>query len=231
MSMTYDEKKKALIAYAEKFPINELPGFTNIMTIDSKHIRVSDSVLNLVGYKSHDQIFETDYYSIPCQVSENSENFEKEDQIALSEEIKVLSYHNFHDGWKILLGHKKFISRENEVIGTLANFIDVTACSIVDIGRYLLEQNKKIKKKQFSYIIRNNNEVCGLTKKEQECLFFFLRGLSYKEIAIVLNIGITTVQTHIEHIKERFDVRTRSQLIEKAVYMGFMCIVPETLFK
>lgn len=229
--MTPEKKRKLLLLYAEKFPINDLPGFTNVMSVDSKYIRVSDNALSLIGYKDQDQIFETDYADMPCQAAESAEKFKKEDQLALSQEIKILSYHHFNDNWNILLGHKKPIIQEGEAIGTLANFIDITQSNIIDLSRFLFQNNRKIKKKQFSYIIQNTSEFHGLTKKEQECLFFFIRGHTYGEISKILQIAITTVQTHIEHIKQKFNVKTRSQLIEKAVHLGFLGIIPESLFK
>jgi hypothetical protein len=54
--MESDKKREILLAYAQSFPINDLPGFTNVMSIDSKYIRVSDNALPLIGYKTHDQL-------------------------------------------------------------------------------------------------------------------------------------------------------------------------------
>jgi DNA-binding CsgD family transcriptional regulator len=229
--MGSEEKRKILLAYAENFPINDIPGYTHIMSIDSKYIRVSDNALNLIGYKSQDQLFETDYYNMPCKASENAQALESEDKLALSQEIKILSYHHFNNDWKILLGHKKPIISNNIVIGTLANFIDITHSNIVDISRFLLEEHYKVRKKQFSFIIQDSDEICGLTRKEQACLFYLMRGYSYGEIAKALSVAITTVQTHIEHIKQKLNVITKSQLIEKAIQLGLMNIIPESLFK
>jgi hypothetical protein len=142
--------------------------------------------LNHIGYKSQDQLFETDYYNMPCKASENAQALESEDKIALSQEIKILSYHHFDNGWKILLGHKKPIISNVIVIGTLANFIDISHSNIVDISRFLLETNHEVRKKQFSLIIQDSDEICGLTRKEQACLFYLMRGYSYGEIAKAL---------------------------------------------
>ncbi len=226
--MDYEEKRKILLAYAESFPINDLPGFTNIMSVDSKYIRVSGNVLPLIGYESQDQLFETDYYSMPCPASENAEIFEKEDQLALSGEIKVISYNHFNDGWKIFLGHKKPIMHDHEAIGTLANFIDITDSNLVDISRFLWEKNNKIIKKQFSFIIQPKN-IFGLTKKEQECLFYLVRGFSYKGTSKVLGNAESTIQTHTEHMKHKFKVQRKSQLIGKVIKLGFLNFIPESL--
>lgn len=229
--MDNEEKWKLLLKYAENFPINDFPGFTNIMSLDSKYIKVSDNELPIIGYKNQDQVFATDYYNMPCQACENAETMIKEDLLTLNHEIKILSYHQFDNDWMILLGHKKPIVQQNEVVGTIANFMDITHGGIIDMARFLLKNSRKITKNQFSYVIQNQENFWGLTKKEQECLFFIIRGYSYGEIAKKLAIAITTVQTHIEHIKVKFDVQTKSQLIEKAIQLGFMAIIPGSLFK
>jgi len=231
MPTTNDAKKIKLIKYAERLPINNFPGLTAIMSIDSRYIRASNNMLQLLGYESQKQIFNTTYANIPSPVSENAASFEQEDQMALEQEIKTLSYNDFGE-WKILLGNKKPIFLYKDVIGIFANFIDVTSTSLIDLGKFLLEENHKIKKKQFSYIIQDSeSNFYNLTPKEQECLFFYIRGLTYKEIAKILNIGSTTAHTHIEHVKQKFNVFTRSQLVEKALHIGFLSIIPESLLK
>jgi DNA-binding NarL/FixJ family response regulator len=55
----------------------------------------------------------------------------------------------------------------------------------------------------------------NLTKREEEILSFLVKGLLYKEIAGKLFIGVETVRTHIRHIYEKLQVRTRSEAIYK----------------
>ena len=58
----------------------------------------------------------------------------------------------------------------------------------------------------------------SLTKREEEILSYLVKGLLYKEIASNLFIGVETVRTHIRHIYEKLQVRTRSEAIVK--YLG-----------
>ncbi|MCU0370211.1 MAG: response regulator transcription factor [Bacteroidales bacterium] len=58
----------------------------------------------------------------------------------------------------------------------------------------------------------------ALTKREEEILSYLVKGLLYKEIATRLFIGVETVRTHIRHIYEKLQVRTRSEAIVK--YLG-----------
>jgi hypothetical protein len=62
-----EEKRRILLVYAENLPINDIPGFNHVMSTDSKYVRVSDCSLSLLGYKNQEQLFETDYYNMPCK--------------------------------------------------------------------------------------------------------------------------------------------------------------------
>jgi DNA-binding NarL/FixJ family response regulator len=55
----------------------------------------------------------------------------------------------------------------------------------------------------------------GLTEREKEILSYLIKGYFYKEIAAELFIGVETVRTHIRHIYEKLQVRTRSEAIYK----------------
>ena len=55
----------------------------------------------------------------------------------------------------------------------------------------------------------------NLTNREEEILTYLIKGLLYKEIAGKLFIGVETVRTHIRHIYEKLQVRTRSEAIVK----------------
>lgn len=55
----------------------------------------------------------------------------------------------------------------------------------------------------------------NLTRREEEILSLLIKGLLYKEIADKLCIGVETVRTHLRHIYEKLQVRTRSEAIVK----------------
>lgn len=54
-----------------------------------------------------------------------------------------------------------------------------------------------------------------ISPREAECLFHICRGKSYKETARVLEISPRTVETHIEHIRNKTDCRNKVDIISK----------------
>lgn len=60
-----------------------------------------------------------------------------------------------------------------------------------------------------------DNSIHSLTHRENEVLQCLARGLLYKEIAINLNISISTVRQHIHNIYEKLHVQNRTEALNK----------------
>ena len=60
------------------------------------------------------------------------------------------------------------------------------------------------------------------TAKELELLALLARGMSNRDIAIALMVGLETVKTHIRHIFAKLDVKNRRAAIERAIALGFL---------
>ena len=67
----------------------------------------------------------------------------------------------------------------------------------------------------FNQLGPSTNALINLSPRELEILEMLTSGDLYKEIAAKLNIGITTVRTHIQHIYEKLHVRTRTEAVAK----------------
>lgn len=61
-----------------------------------------------------------------------------------------------------------------------------------------------------------------LTPREHEILGLLADGLVKKEIAAVLNIGISTVSTHLERVYEKLHVNTNTGAVGKALREGLI---------
>jgi DNA-binding NarL/FixJ family response regulator len=62
--------------------------------------------------------------------------------------------------------------------------------------------------------------VENLTPREHEVLQLLASGDLYKDIAISLQISITTVNAHIRRIYEKLHVRSRGQAVAKFAHIG-----------
>jgi len=60
----------------------------------------------------------------------------------------------------------------------------------------------------------------NLTPRELECLNWLVKGKSDYEISLLLPVSVRTVNTHIENIRKKFGVTTRTQAVALAVHCG-----------
>lgn len=103
-------------------------------------------------------------------------------------------------------------NESDEIIGTFACGIDMKKENVADsmaklLSTGLLSINAKYS--QFNNIY--------LSKREHQCLHYTIRGRSAKQIAKILDLSPRTIEEYIQNIKIKFNVTTKSELIEKAI--------------
>jgi DNA-binding CsgD family transcriptional regulator len=54
-----------------------------------------------------------------------------------------------------------------------------------------------------------------LTERERECLFQVVKGKSAREIGLILHRSYRTIEDRIDSVKNKFNCRTKSELLEK----------------
>jgi DNA-binding NarL/FixJ family response regulator len=82
-----------------------------------------------------------------------------------------------------------------------------------------------------NHVVRGKNStdatpIMRLTSREREVLLHIADGLSNKEIACALNIGVRTVETHRERIMRKLDIHSIAGLTRFAVSQGLIPLVP-----
>jgi DNA-binding CsgD family transcriptional regulator len=61
-----------------------------------------------------------------------------------------------------------------------------------------------------------------LTPREADCMRWVLQGKSDRDIGEILEISHTTVKFHIERVKKKLDVKTRTQAVATLVSLGHL---------
>jgi two-component system, NarL family, nitrate/nitrite response regulator NarL len=74
----------------------------------------------------------------------------------------------------------------------------------------------------------NGPEVAVLTNREQQVLVLVAEGLSNKEIATHLDVGVRTVETHRERIMRKLDVHSVAGLTRFAIAKGMITLRDES---
>jgi len=116
-------------------------------------------------------------------------------------------------------------NQENEVSGVACFNMEIINPEALHLN-YLLKKTNSTTKLP-AYKIGNFCREVKLTKQEQACLFYLLRGKSAKMIGKILNLSPRTVEDYTNRLKNKFCCETKAILIEKAIYCGYMEMLPQ----
>ena len=90
--------------------------------------------------------------------------------------------------------------------------------AIADVHRGGSPMSSDIARKVVEYVQQPHQpaqEATNLSKREYEILTCLSKGFQYKEIADTLSISVPTVRTHLRHIYEKLQVRSRTEAVVK----------------
>lgn len=224
-------------AYMHHNFLNQIPSCLILSTLKQEIAFANDSAAKIMGFKSGNDAVNTHYSNIRCKAAEDAELFAKQDNLVIAKEkaIKTIGYHRYQDNddWTLVLCEKSPLLKDNEFIGLMTYWWDVTYYNIIDFSRFLYTSTKKVTSTDScSFIIDDEqNNQYDLSNRQLECLFFLLRGQTSKRIAEILSLSPRTVEDYINEIKFKMHCFTRSQIIEKAINEGMIHIIPKTFFK
>jgi DNA-binding CsgD family transcriptional regulator len=68
-----------------------------------------------------------------------------------------------------------------------------------------------------------------LSSRENQCLFFIIRGKTAKEIGNILGISYRTVEEYTQSIKNKLNCKSKHELIAYSIEQGYLNVFPETL--
>ena len=89
--------------------------------------------------------------------------------------------------------------------------------AIVELNDGGSPMSPKIARKVLSSFNENNNNPVNelISKREQEVLELLSKGFLYKEIADKLNISLSTVKRHLNHIYTKLQVQNKTEAVNK----------------
>ncbi len=162
--------------------------------------------------------------------------YEEQDMAVIQEEkeVSVLNTWTKPDGTlEIFIGSKApYRDNQGACIGLIGQSTQLKTGSLHNLGKYLFSSSQRfIKNRAHAFSIQSHLPNHQLSTRESECLFYLLRGKSAKETGLLLTISPKTVETHLQHIRDKFGCQNKSQLIEKALAEGLLFFLPESLAK
>ncbi|MBX9586347.1 MAG: helix-turn-helix transcriptional regulator [Gammaproteobacteria bacterium] len=191
-----------------------------------------------LGFKSSKISYEspTDY-DIPNHLREHADQFVELDNYVLKTgiPISILCFGKYSDGqWRMhICNVHTILNNNNCIMGLAGNSIEITDTPLMRSALFLIEGgmifNQDINHPHFNLILQNAYDDFKLSSRESECLFFYIRGYTAKEVALKMGIKYKTIQNYLERIKIKMGCSSRSQIVEKALHRGMGKILPKQL--
>lgn len=220
--------------------LEQSPGFLGVLSLNSELITVNKTGLEWIGFDDDESVFGVSYENLNCKAAEDAELFIHQDKLVQKNRNPIYfigCYCYANENWKIIFG-KKYLIKDNlhNPLGIVSQFDDITPYQLIDVSRFIVNATDKYYNKshqqQFCFLLSDYSiDSKKLSQRELECLFFLIRGKTTKSIAKYLNLSPRTVESYIEQIKFKLGCVKKEELIEMAIYKGYMNILPWSLLR
>ncbi len=216
--------------------LQRIPGLALVKNLNSEFCSLSRDFAQLIGFSHVDQYLGMTEYDISCETRELASLCIKNDQRVITSENEsfCLTIGKYSAGLKVLIcSTKPIYNTDGRISGVFLQAKDISNSRMIKKYLNLTADDHLIIGKsriQTMYTLNNHQLPCSLTARQEECLFFLVRGKSIKEIARIMCICERTVEEYIALLKEKLGCDNRSQLIEKALNHEFMSFISDSFF-
>jgi len=210
----------------------QMPGYFLWKDIDSNYLAGNLNTAKLFGFDDVDKLNGITDYDINCSAAQFAHLFLAQDEkLKLKKDpILVLDVHPYVNGeYKVLLINKSiFYNDMGEPLGITCYCTEVKQEIIVEMSLKLAKTDTFISNQKESVHYYLDDHYAGLTlsTRQEQCLFYLLRGKTAAQTGELLHISRRTVESHIDFVKEKMQVRKKPDLIGKAFALGYHEIVP-----
>lgn len=181
-----------------------------------------------------DKMLGTSDYDFPCRLSEFADVFRANDQYVMQERktVRFLEIQPFADDeWKVLVVVKSpTFDKDGHVTGTIGYATDVSGIyTNVPKMVAMIQHPQKKDMEQRTYVIKSAYNK--ISKQQNECIFYLVRGKTTREISERLKLSPKTVEHYIDAIKMKFKCSNKYELIVKLIELGFLHFIPDSILR
>lgn len=214
--------------------LENIPLLITAKDINSLYLGMSKECARLLGWISAQECYGKSDFEIPCNSNLYAENHIQLDKMMLHNKnnLQTLQMHEYTSGWNLLLVERSPIIVDEKIVGVLTRGTNTANTSLAKSYFFLYSFDKKkfgCQQNDASYILNDSANFSNLTIKQEQCLFLLIRGKSIKQIGKILNKSKTTIEFHVEAIKNKFNCQSKTEVIEKAIDGNYMYNIPTSL--
>jgi len=214
--------------------IDNLPGIVWVKDCQLNYYACNKQLISYAGLKNSDNIIGKDDFYLPW--AKYAEHYREGDLPILNgKSMTFLHPMRFTSGKEALILTRKTPLQNsfNSVVGVLGFVTPLPGTRRRQVINKLGIIDRSIRghsNTQIQYILSDNFQDFDISKREAVCLFYLIRGKTAKEIGLILGISKRTAEKHLESIRAKFNCESKSQVISKAIEMGFVNFLPNDTF-
>lgn len=213
----------------------QLPGLVVVKSLDSRLLAMNAAFARLLGVDPNTAVSGKFEYELAPYLEGAADAFLQQDQQTLQRQrsrfVDVLSYQGGTP--RVILAEKScLVDTDGKPFALLFHGSDLTDRVFGQIGALLehhVGQARRPKHAPISYAIEAPAQRRALSAREEECLFFLLRGHTARRIAQKLFLSTRTVEGYIEQLKNAFGAASKTALVEQALAEGYGHFLPASL--
>ncbi len=213
--------------------INQFPGMVGYLDNQHKVLMLNQTAIKLLGFRSLEHAIGKTSFDIPSKAAECAEQYILQDDFVLNNEksLQVIDISEYSDGSIHIWLTTKSLLRDDagNKTGVCYYAHELNLALLNQLFSRVLELPSSAKPR--TYWLNQGGYLNLLSDRQQECLYYLIRGKSCREISIILSISQRTVETHTEEIKNKLGCQTKSELIEKAINAGMLYAIPKSLLR
>lgn len=236
--MTQKKFKSAqeyLAAYLDGFQMHFSESMAAIKDRNFNYLAASDRFAQLIGFKNAKQLLNKNDFSTAPEVARFAEIFRRQDTkiLELGKGMLFLSVNQFATGDAGYIIEKKPIifPPSGEVLGIRMIAHTVYIPNLLQ----LIMRTNNLEIKTIDSAIADKI-IDRLTIKQRMVLFLYINRFSNGQISVVMTqighpMSVSRVNAHLAALREILGVKSKEQLIDKALQMNINTLVPKELFQ
>lgn len=214
----------------------QLPGLVTLKDLQSRVIAINSTLAQLLGLRADTPVAgRYEFELAPCLRLAGAA-FRAQDEVTLQQRrgrfIDILAYGDGRP--RAILSEKVcLLDSTGAPRALLFQGVDITSRVFGHVNARLSAHVHAARSGDAamsqSYALDPPAPEHALTPREEECLFFLLRGHTARSMAALLHLSVRTIEGYLDQLKDRFHCDSKADLIERAIAAGYASFLPATL--
>ncbi|MDR3477928.1 MAG: LuxR C-terminal-related transcriptional regulator [Gammaproteobacteria bacterium] len=218
--------------------LEQMPGWMFIKNIELKYTATTLRSALLCGFKTQEAKYGKTDYELKCKAAESAAFFQEQDKKVISsgQEISFLQLNQYADNQTHVFLTKKIPLKNlhGNIVGVcgiteeISNAVAAQAIfKLVNLGK--VAYGSKANSKNFQ--INGSDVFNQLSVKESELVFYFIRGLTSKEIGLLMNLSLQAIEYDLEVVKSKLNCNSSNDLINYCLIHDVLNVIPQTILQ